>query len=76
MQRSAEGDIQRAMKKYPAYCYLFDVLYLDGREVVNEPLVRRRDWLKDAVKKESSYRISEIVEDGEALFDAAGQAGA
>jgi DNA ligase D-like protein (predicted ligase) len=75
MQRSAEGDIQRAMKKSPAYCYLFDVLYLDGRAVVNEPLVRRRQWLKDAVKKESSYRLSEIVEDGEALFAAAGELG-
>ena len=75
MQRSAEGDIQRAMKKYPSYCYLFDVLYLDGREVVNEQLARRRDWLKDAIKKETSYRLSEIVEDGEALFAAAGQLG-
>lgn len=75
MQRSHEGDIQRAMKKNPAYCYLFDVLYLDGRAVVNEPLVRRRDWLKDAVKKDSAYRLSEIVEDGKALFAAAGELG-
>ncbi|MCI0715495.1 MAG: non-homologous end-joining DNA ligase [Chlorobi bacterium] len=75
MQRSHEGEIQRAMKKYPAYCYLFDILYLDGRAVVNEPLGRRRDWLKDAVKKDSSYRISEIVDDGKALFAAAGELG-
>ncbi|MDQ3021175.1 MAG: non-homologous end-joining DNA ligase [Bacteroidota bacterium] len=75
MQRSAEGDIQRAMKKSPSYCYLFDLLYLDGRAVVNEPLMRRREWLKDAVKKDSSYRLSEIVEDGEALFAAAGELG-
>ena len=75
MQRSSEGDIQRAMKKFPATCYLFDVLYLDGRTVVNEPLIRRREWLKDAVKKDSPYRISEIVEDGGALFAAAGELG-
>ncbi|MCB0724813.1 MAG: non-homologous end-joining DNA ligase [Ignavibacteriae bacterium] len=75
MQRSSEGDIERAMKKQPAFCYLFDVLYLDGRAVVNEPLERRRDWLKDAIKKDSSYRISETVDDGKALFDAAGQLG-
>ena len=31
MQRSHEGDIQRAMKKNPAYCYLFDV---DRKSVV------------------------------------------
>jgi ATP-dependent DNA ligase len=75
MQRSAEGDIQRAMKKLPAFCYLFDVLYLDGRAVVNEPLARRREWLRDAVKKDSSYRLSEAVEDGEGLFAAAGELG-
>lgn len=75
MQRTAEGDIQRAMKKYPVYCYIFDLLYLDGRAVVNEPLIRRREWLKDAVKKDSPYRISEIVEDGAALFAATGELG-
>jgi len=75
MQRSSEGDIERAMKKNPVYCYLFDLLYLDGRSVVNEPLMRRRQWLKDAVKKDSSYRLSELVEDGEALFAAAGEHG-
>ncbi len=75
MKSSAVGDIQRALKKNPAYCYLFDVLYLDGRAVVNEPLLRRREWLKDAVKKDSSYRLSEIVEDGKALFAAAGELG-
>ena len=42
---------------------------------MNEPLERRRDWLKDAIKKDSSYRISETVDDGKALFDAAGQLG-
>ena len=75
MQRSVEGDIQRAMKKYPAYCYLFDLLYLDGRAVINEPLTRRREWLKDCVKKDSWYRLSEIVEDGKGLFEAAGELG-
>ncbi len=75
MQRSAEGDIERAMKKFPVNCYIFDLLYLDGRPVVNEALLRRREWLKDAVKKDSPYRLSELVEDGEALFAAAGELG-
>jgi DNA ligase D-like protein (predicted ligase) len=75
MQRSVDGDIQRAMKKYPAYCYLFDLIYLDGRAVINEPLTRRREWLKDCVKKDSWYRLSEIVEDGLGLFEAAEELG-
>lgn len=75
MQRSSESDIERAAKKDPVYCYLFDVLFLDGRAVVNEPLIRRREWLNDAVKKDSPYRISELVEDGKGLFEAAGELG-
>ncbi len=75
MQCSAEGQIQRAMKKSPVYCYLFDMLYLDGRAITSEPLHRRREWLKDAVKKDSSYRFSETVVDGEGLFAAAKEVG-
>jgi ATP-dependent DNA ligase len=75
MQRTNENDIQRAMKKFPAFCYVFDLLYLDGRSVVNEPLIRRREWLKDAIKKDTPYRVSEFVEDGESLFAAAKEHG-
>jgi bifunctional non-homologous end joining protein LigD len=47
-------------------------LYLDGRPLINEPLAQRKEWLKDAIKNgETAYRVSEIVEDGESLFEAA-----
>ena len=62
-------------KRNPAYCYLFDCLYMDGKSLVSEPLLRRREWLKDSVRRDSNYRISEIVEDGEGLFQAAKQLG-
>ena len=39
----------------------------DGNKIVRN--------LKDALKKESSYRVSELVEDGEALLAAAGELG-
>jgi bifunctional non-homologous end joining protein LigD len=70
MQQKAEGSIERARAKFPAVCYLFDCLYLDGRAIVNEPLLRRREWLEDAVRKGSSYRVSEVVEDGTAFLEA------
>ncbi len=70
MQQRSEGAIERAKAKYPAVCYLFDCLYLDGRAIVGEPLVRRHEWLQDVVKKDSSYRVSEFIEDGPAFFEA------
>ena len=70
MQQKTDGAIERARAKFPAVCYLFDCLYLDGRAIVNEPLSRRREWLRDAVKSDSAYRLSEAVEDGPAFFEA------
>jgi bifunctional non-homologous end joining protein LigD len=59
-------------RKNPAYCYLFDCLYLDGRSLMGDPLDRRRWWLEDSVRvAETNYRLSEAVEEGEALFEAA-----
>lgn len=70
MQQTTGSGIERARSRHPAVCYLFDCLYLDGRPIVNEPLTRRREWLLDAVKKGTVYRVSEVVDDGEAFFEA------
>ena len=75
MQQTSEGGIDRAKAKCPAVCYLFDCLYLDGRPIVNEPLMRRREWLADAIRNGTPYRVSEIVEEGPALFEAVKQMG-
>jgi DNA ligase D-like protein (predicted ligase)/DNA ligase D-like protein (predicted polymerase)/DNA ligase D-like protein (predicted 3'-phosphoesterase) len=75
MQQSTEGAIARARAKCPAICYVFDCLYLDGRPIVNEPLMRRREWLQDAIRKDTPYRVNEVVEDGPAFYDAVKQMG-
>lgn len=75
MQQKTEGGIERAKAKHPAVCYVFDCLYLDGRAIVNERLVRRREWLQDAIKKGPAYRVSEVVEDGAAFFQAVKEMG-
>src|SRR2546421_5457396 len=75
MQQTGEGAIERAKAKHPAVCYLFDCLYLDGRPIVNEPLARRREWLEDAIKKDTPYRVSQVVEDGAPFLEAVKQMG-
>ncbi|MCE9599672.1 MAG: non-homologous end-joining DNA ligase [Spirochaetia bacterium] len=74
IQQSGTG-IERMAKKHPAVCYLFDCLYLDGRSIMKDPLRRRRDWLEDIIKGQTSFRFSESHEDGDALFEAAANAG-
>ncbi len=71
LMTNGDNNIQKLSKSSPVYCYIFDCLYLDGRSLINEPLLKRREWLKDAVRTDGAYRISEIVEDGESLFEAA-----
>ena len=75
MQQKTEGAIERARARHPAVCYVFDCLYLDGRPIVNEPLIRRREWLEDAIRKDSAYRVSGIVDDGPAFFQAVKEMG-
>ncbi|MFM7855799.1 MAG: non-homologous end-joining DNA ligase, partial [Flammeovirgaceae bacterium] len=71
MQQNGTTSIDRLSKAQPVNCYVFDCLYLDGRSLVNEPLQKRREWLRDAIKTDSPYRLSEVEEDGESLFKAA-----
>jgi len=75
IQQRGDKSIERARAKHPAVCYVFDCLYLDGRPLINEPLYRRREWLQDAIKTKTPYRVSEVVSDGHALFEAAKRMG-
>jgi bifunctional non-homologous end joining protein LigD len=70
MQQRGESGIKLARGRCPAVCYLFDCLYLDGRSIMQEGLVRRGEWLQDAVRSGGAYRVSEAVGDGAALYEA------
>lgn len=71
MQQRSESGIKRGQIVNPVVCYVYDCLYLDGRPLVNEPLIRRREWLADAIKKDTPYRVSEVVTEGIEFFKAA-----
>lgn len=71
MMARGESNILKLSRTNPCYCYVFDCLYLDGRSLINEPLHKRKEWLRDAIRHDTPYRVSEFVDDGAALFDAA-----
>ncbi len=75
IQQNNKSAVERAVVKYPAVCYIFDCLYLDGRPIVKEPLVRRREWMEDAIRRDTPYRTSEAVTEGVELFRAASEMG-
>src|SRR5215831_1225523 len=75
LQQTTDSGIARLRERFPATCYLFDVLYLDGRPVVAEPLERRRDWLQDLIREQQVYRLSEAFPEGKSLYEAASAMG-
>lgn len=71
LKTTGESAIENLSKTSPAHCYLFDCLYLDGRSLINEPLMLRKEWLADSIREGTRFRVSEFMEDGHALFSAA-----
>jgi bifunctional non-homologous end joining protein LigD len=71
LMTTGEAAIQKAAKAHPVVCYLFDCLYLDGRPILQEPLLRRKTWLQDALREGTSFRVSEWLTEGAALLQAA-----
>ncbi len=64
LMSTGPSTIEKLSKTNPVYCYVFDCLYLDGRSLTNEPLLKRKEWLKDAMRPDTPFRFSEHVEDG------------
>jgi bifunctional non-homologous end joining protein LigD len=64
--------IERAMKSIPVSFIVFDLLYLDGRSLVGEPVERRREMLEDLVVPNNRVQVSQaVVGEGLALSEAA-----
>jgi DNA ligase-1 len=49
MHRRRKYDVDKAMKEYPVRVYLFDIVYLSGRELIDKPLPDRRQSLEKIV---------------------------
>jgi bifunctional non-homologous end joining protein LigD len=54
---SSRADIDRMRKQVPVDLILFDILYLDGEELIGLPLEERREWLDRVVVKDNPGRM-------------------
>jgi len=59
MHRRRKYDIEKAIEEYPAVVFLFDILYLNGEELIDLPLKKRRETLEKVVKTDFWVRLSE-----------------
>jgi len=62
-----------ALQKYnglasPIYYCVFDLLWLDGNDLRNQPLTVRKELLEKLIQNDSTFKYSESFEDGEDLY--------
>ncbi|MCR6668717.1 MAG: ATP-dependent DNA ligase [archaeon YNP-WB-040] len=69
MHRRRKYGIEEAMEKYPVTLFLFDVLYVDGEEMLDKPYLERRRKLEEIVVEGERIRIatSKIIKNTEEL---------
>lgn len=74
-RRSLMGDkfrISLAAKKNPVQFAAYDILYYDGKELTDKPLMERKAILSEKVKEDNGLSISRYIEEkGVAFFELA-----
>jgi bifunctional non-homologous end joining protein LigD len=65
----------RLARSVPAVYMVFDLLRLDGRDLADQPLERRRELLSGLPLAESAWQVPAGYDDGAMLFDATLQQG-
>src|SRR5487761_35666 len=61
MHRRRKYGLEEAMEKYPACLNLFDVLFLEGKEVIDHPYWERRSALEKLLAKSRSIDRSKLL---------------
>jgi bifunctional non-homologous end joining protein LigD len=62
--------VKSASKHTSATLYAFDILYLDGLDLRNHPIEKRREWLRVCFADSQRLRFSQSFDDGPSLFEA------
>lgn len=70
------GEVDRLAELHPVTYVVYDLLFLKGRSVMKEALVKRRPRMFEAIRSSKRiYVLEPVADDGLALFDAAREKG-
>ena len=61
MHRRRKYGIEKAMEEYPVSLFMFDVLYVDGKDLTLEPYPVRRKYLNEIIEEGERIRIAEYL---------------
>ncbi len=60
IQRKRKYDIEKKSKEYPLKLFLFDIVYLEGKNMMQEPFKKRRATLEKLVNGKGLIQLSEM----------------
>jgi len=80
MHRRRKYDIAKAISEYPVSLFVFDVLYVDGRDLTLEPYPIRHKVLEEIIQESDRFQLAKYLivdnsEDLERFFEEAVEAG-
>jgi len=61
MRRRRKHDIHTAMKDYPVSVFLFDILYIDGKDLTQKSILERRNKLKEIIEETERFKLAEAI---------------
>jgi len=61
MHRRRKYGIQKAIEEYPVSLFMFDALYIDGKDLTVEPYPIRREYLEKTIIEGERVRIAEYI---------------
>jgi DNA ligase-1 len=69
MHRRRKYGIKEAMEEHPITLFMFDVLYVDGKDLTLEPYTVRHRHLENVIEQTDNFKVAEsiIAEDPEQL---------
>jgi len=69
MHRRRKYGVKEAMKDYPIMLFMFDVLYVDGKDLTLQPYPVRHKYLEKVIEQTDNVKVAEsiIAEDPEQL---------
>lgn len=80
MKRRRKYGIEQKAEEFPANIYLFDALLIDGEDIMELPLIRRRNILRNSIIEGNGFRLvhnmtSGDVDDIEKFFETSIESG-
>ncbi|MEM2093409.1 MAG: ATP-dependent DNA ligase, partial [Candidatus Bathyarchaeia archaeon] len=61
MHRRRKYGIEKAMEEYPVSLFMFDALYVDGKDLTLEPYPVRRKFLEEVIKESERIQIAKSI---------------